>query len=136
MLGRYDFTDHVWRELRNVNIKEGLLGATLSVETAGGETLSLDYLPKARAREAYRLAQGLEEQALEERRQRALEAERAKSGTVVIPGEQQQQAPAPTTTANADDPMAKLAKLKQMFESELISEDEYSAKKAEVLASM
>ncbi len=36
-------------------------------------------------------------------------------------------------TANADDPMAKLAQLKKMFEAELISETEYAAKKQEIL---
>lgn len=41
--------------------------------------------------------------------------------------------PAP---AKADDPMAKLAQLKKMFEAELITEQEYSAKKQDILDQM
>ncbi len=37
------------------------------------------------------------------------------------------------TPSNPDDPMAKLAKLKEMFVAELISETEYAAKKQEIL---
>lgn len=44
----------------------------------------------------------------------------------------QQAAPQPA----ADDPMAKLQKLKQMFEAQLISEDEYNAKKQDILSQM
>ncbi len=36
----------------------------------------------------------------------------------------------------ADDPMAKLQKLKQMYEAQLITEEEYKAKKQEILSSM
>lgn len=39
----------------------------------------------------------------------------------------------PGQSTNADDPMAKLAQLKKMFNAELISEAEYSAKKQEIL---
>lgn len=133
MLGRYDFEDNVWRELKDVRIKEGVLGATISVETAGGSKLSVDYLPKQRAREVYRRAQALEEQALEERRQRSLEAERARSGAFVVP--QHAITPAPAAPP-AQDPVAKLTQLKSMLDAGLITEEEFASKKAEVLASM
>jgi len=46
-------------------------------------------------------------------------------------------APETPSTANvASDPMQKLAQLKKMFQAELISEQEYSAKKKEILDSM
>jgi len=141
ILGRYDFEDYVWRELKDIRLKEGILGATITVETARGDTLTLDYLPKKQAREVYRRAQALEEQALEERRQRALEVDRARSGTLVMP--EARLTPPPLTTAPqatavpaTNDPMAKLAQLKSMFEADLITEDEYAKKKAEVLASL
>jgi membrane protease subunit (stomatin/prohibitin family) len=51
---------------------------------------------------------------------------------------QQQQAPQQAAPAQpaADDPMEKLKKLKVMFDNGLINEEEYSAKKAEILAQM
>ena len=49
---------------------------------------------------------------------------------------QAQQAPAPAPTPAADDPMEKLAKLKKLFELDLISQQEYDAKKAEILSQL
>jgi membrane protease subunit (stomatin/prohibitin family) len=46
----------------------------------------------------------------------------------------QPQQPAAAPQAAQDDPMAKLAKLKQMYEADLISADEYAAKKQAILA--
>lgn len=51
-------------------------------------------------------------------------------------GQQQGQQQGQDGGGQADDPMAKLQKLKQMYESELISEEEYEAKKKEILATM
>ena len=50
--------------------------------------------------------------------------------------QQQQQQPAQQPQQAADDPMVKLHKLKQMFEAELITEEEYKTKKQEILSSM
>lgn len=41
-----------------------------------------------------------------------------------------------TQQKSEDDPMQKLEKLKKMFDNQLISEDEYKAKKAEILSKM
>jgi hypothetical protein len=43
---------------------------------------------------------------------------------------------APETQPAASDPMQKLAQLKKMFQAEFISEQEYSAKKKEILDSL
>ncbi len=48
-------------------------------------------------------------------------------------GQQQQAAPAAPA---AEDPMAKLKKLKAMFEADLISQEEYDAKKKQILDAM
>jgi membrane protease subunit (stomatin/prohibitin family) len=50
-------------------------------------------------------------------------------GNTINQANQQQSQP----TSNADDPMAKLKKLKDMFEMELITEEELNAKKKEIL---
>jgi membrane protease subunit (stomatin/prohibitin family) len=54
-------------------------------------------------------------------------------------GQQQQQQPqqqSQSAEPAADDPMAKLQKLKKMFDAELISEEEYKTKKQEILSQM
>ncbi len=57
----------------------------------------------------------------------------AMMGNVMNPGMQQ---PGTQAAAPANDPMAKLQKLKQMLDGGLISQQEYDTKKNEILASM
>jgi hypothetical protein len=44
-----EFEDYIWRDLHNAHVKEGLRGATLSMETIEGREFSIDSLPKAQA---------------------------------------------------------------------------------------
>lgn len=133
VLGRVSFDDYVWRELRDAKLKEGIMGATISVQTASGNHLAIDYLPKPQARQIYRLVQEQEEKALEERRQRSLEESRAAAGGVVV--QSAVGGPAPPTT-QTDDPVATLQKLKTMLDAELITAEEYEKKKLEIVAQM
>lgn len=137
MLGRVDFEDYLWRDLHDVRLKEDFIGATLSF-TVAGKKLGLDYLPKKQARQLYRIAQHQEELALEERRQRHMEEQRAAAGGFVIQnavGMPAGAAPAPVPAATPD-PLAKLGQLKQMLDAGLITPDEYDQKKMQILAAM
>ena len=58
---------------------------------------------------------------------------RAAAGGVVVHATAPSQATQPPVVA-AEDPMAILAQLKKLREAELITEDDFAAKKAEVLA--
>lgn len=132
LLGRYDFADYVWRDLRDARITEGMLGATITFIVSNNERLKVDYLPKKQAREVYRFAQEMEEAALELRRARWLEEQRATAGgtTISVQNNAGQQ------PGGAHDPVAKLTQLKQMLDAGLISQAEFDSKKAELLASM
>lgn len=140
LLGRSDFVDFIWRDLRDCRIKEGLMGATLTMHTAQGHHVSIDYLPKAQARSLYRFAQEMEEKSLEERRSRDLEERRAAAGGIMFQGGFPTPQPASAQTAPAqptqEDPVHKLTKLKAMLDAGLITTEEYDAKKAEILARM
>ena len=125
------FDDFLWRDLINVNLKEGFLGAKLTFE-ATGRKMSIDKLPKSEARKAYSIAQEKEQEAAEIRRHRQMQEDSAKAGHIVI-GSGSSGTPSSTTT---DDPMAKLTKLKNMFDAGLITQEEYDKKKAEILSSM
>lgn len=135
LLGRSDFDDYIWRDLFDVRLKEGVLGATLTMRTASGPLVSIDYLPKLQARKLYRFAQEMEEKATEERRVRQLEEHRAAAGGVVVQASPNVPA-ASAASVSADDPMQKLQQLKAMLDSGLITADEYASKKADILAKM
>jgi hypothetical protein len=144
-----DFSDYVWKDVIDCKLKEELLGAIFSINTTKGSD-SLDYLPKAQARRLYALAQEQEETQRELRRQMELEEKRAASGSIQVnsnptaPNSESQ-----TITATEpvyemaahiaeekkeDDITSALQKLKSLFENQLISREEYDAKKAEVLS--
>lgn len=134
LLGQTSFEDRIWRELYDARIEEGMMGATFSIQAGGGAKFTLDYLPKAQARQLYRVAQEMEEKCAEERRQRHLEEKRA-GATGVFMGAGIPTPDAPTT-AVPDETVAKLTKLKQLADAGLITAEEYAAKKAELLARM
>ena len=127
------FEDALWRDLVDVKLSEGLIGATLSFATAS-KRWTIDKLPKTEARHGYALAQEREQEAAEIRRQRQMQEDQARAGHFVVGGV----APAPgvASSATADDPMAKLTKLKSMLDAGLINQEEYDKKKAEILANM
>jgi len=130
LLGGFEFEDYLWRDIGDVHLKEGLIGATLTIMTVAGKQLVIDYLPKAQARRAYSISQEMEEKVLEERRRRDLEDKRAAAGGVVL-----QQAPGLTGSAK-EDPLQVLTKLKQLLDAGLITQTEYDSKKTEVLSRM
>ena len=133
LLGSVNFEDHIWRDLSDITLREGMINATLSMKAAKGRLLLVDNLPKAQARKLYSFAQDMEEQVREERRIREMEERRAAAGGVTIHGS------LPTTNMAApvqDDPVQKLKQLKAMLDAELITQEEYDAKKTDLLSRM
>lgn len=136
ILGRLEFEDYLWLHLRDAKLKEGVLAAELSFQSTDGVVHKVDYLPKAQARKVYRCCQEREEAAFEERRARVLEEKRAAAGHVNVHASLPPTAAAAPVAADANDPMQKLAKLKQMLDAGLIERDEYDATKRKILESM
>ena len=127
-----DLPDEPEAEEYLVSYFPGRAVEAVGLETVRGHRLVVDYLPKKQAREIYRFAQEKEELALEEGRQRHLEEKRAGAGgtTVAV-----NNAPLPTAAA-LSDPVAKLTQLKQMLDASLITQADYDATKANILAAM
>jgi hypothetical protein len=125
LLGRVAFDDLQWQDVRNVAITQGMLSTALAVEAADGRVLGMDNLDKDQAKRFYGIAQQMEQEWREKRRAREMEEARARSGGVHLAG-----------PAAAEDPVAKLAKAKQMLDQGLISEAEYDALKAKILGAM
>jgi hypothetical protein len=131
VLGRVSFNDFLWQDVFDVSMKQGMLSTEIIVKTAAGEFV-VGAIDKEQAKRLYGIAQQLEQEWREKRRVRKMEEDRAKAGGVYMGMPMGQPAPAP---AAAEDPVAKLAKAKAMFEQGLISEIEYENLKAKVLAS-
>ncbi|APP83274.1 hypothetical protein BI317_02900 [Xanthomonas hortorum pv. gardneri] len=131
------FRDIPWREVLDVHMSEQMLGATIMCRTTQGGYLSIDSLPKKQARRVYAYAQQVEESAHEKRQQLEFDKLRASAGGVVVhaPAAQGVAPSVPATAvAGADDPMQVLSKLKQLLDAGLVTQEEFDAKKAEVLA--
>jgi hypothetical protein len=124
------FDDFLWRDLINVKLNEGIMGAKLIFE-ANSQKITVDKLPKSEARKAYSMAQEKEQEASEIRRQRQMQEYSAKAGNIVVGN-----VGTGTPLTTADDPMAKLTKLKNVFDAGLITQEEYNNKKSEILSSM
>ncbi|ELQ03911.1 PH domain-containing protein [Xanthomonas translucens] len=130
------FQDHPWREVQDVHMSEQMIGATLTCRTTTGRFISCNSIPKKQARKVYSYAQHVEEQAYDRRQEIELEKMRASAGGVVVhaPVAPPAASPPPLPSPLADDPLAALAQLKKLLSAELITEEEYASKKAEILA--
>ncbi|HOY12480.1 MAG TPA: PH domain-containing protein [Saprospiraceae bacterium] len=128
-----DFTDYLWKDITDCHVKEGMLGSDFTMRTVKGGEDKIDYLPKTQARKLYAIVQEQEEKQREYRRQLDLEDKRAAAGNISLSASTPAPA-APTPPVAEDEIMALLKKLKSLFENDLISQQEYEAKKAEILA--
>ena len=133
LMGSAQFTDYIWRELKEAKLEEGVMRATLTLFAANGETLRIDNLVKEQARRLYAIAQEMEENVREELRLRAMEEKRAEAGGVYLPG-MMGAVGAGSTAAPADEPLQALSKLKQLMEAGLNTAEEFETKKKEILA--
>lgn len=150
------FIDFVWKDVVDVHTKEEIIGAVFSVKTTNGAEMAVDYLPKIQGRKLYQYAQERKELEREARRQRDLEEKRAESGSIqldnaaahAIAQQQQPVAPAPVQQSYAppvaqapaaprpDELTEKLKKLRTLFDNGLISQEEYNAKKLDLLSDL
>lgn len=129
-----EFQDFIWRDLKDCNLKENMLGATITVKTIHNLTSEIDYLPKVQARKIYSYCQEQEEIQNEIRRQREIEVIKASAGRINLDTPQVQQPPEEKLVQ--EDPVETLSKLKKLMDNFLITRDEYEAKKQEVLSRM
>ena len=130
------FQDHPWREVKDFHMSEQMIGATLTCSTTTGKLIAVNSIPKKQARKVYSFAQGVEEQAYDKRQQIELERLRASAGGVVVhaPAPVSAHPPALPVSPPADDAVAALAQLKKLLAADLITDEEFAAKKAEILA--
>ncbi len=132
-----EFEDYLWKDVSNCFLKENIWGSEFTMQTIDGAYHKVDFLPRAQARKLYTSANELEEIQRELRRQRDLEEKRAGADRLVVSGPMQaQQSAMQDQPKQQDDPVAVLQKLKTMLDNNLITQEEYDSKKAEVLGRM
>ena len=137
LLGRFEFVDCMWIDLFDAHVKENMLGSTFEISSNEGK-YTIENLSKKDARRIYQIAQDREQAVRWQRRNLAMEEKAAGAMQVNInqPTSPMPVAPALPIQPAADDPMVKLAKLKQMLDAGLIEQTEFDATKARVLESM
>ncbi|MEX6688047.1 PH domain-containing protein [Danxiaibacter flavus] len=132
-----EYEDIIWKDVLDSHLKENIWGAEFKVQTVKGTEHMIDFLPKAQARKLLAVVQEQEEVQKEVRRQLDLEDKRASANRLVVSASSTNQ-----STETSDDkqkhadPVETLQKLKTLLDNGLILQEEYDAKKAEVLARM
>ena len=144
-----NFTDISWKSIKEVSFKEELFGSKFICVPQHGENIITEYIPKVQARKLYQAAyeqlEGFKEQ------QRAIEAEEKRPlqpvATIDIPVEEittvefepvaisAPYTPPVPVEEPEDETTLKLRKLKTLYDKQLITQDEYEAKKADILDS-
>ncbi|WP_158797232.1 PH domain-containing protein [Pedobacter sp. L105] len=146
-----NFKDISWKSIKEISFKEELFGSKFICVPQHGENIITEYIPKVQARKLYQAAYEQLEGYKEQLRQDELEDKRAQqqpvaTATIEIPVEEIKAeeipaapvyippAPAPLEEQE-DETTLKLRKLKTLYDKQLITQDEYEAKKADILDS-
>jgi hypothetical protein len=153
-----NFKDISWKSIKEVSFKEELFGSKFICVPQHGENIITDYVPKVQARKLYQAANEQLESFREQQKQHELDEKRSALATVVeevvdepisIPQSEvvtenasssytaavAEPAPAPVVAVEEpeDETTLKLRKLKSLFDKHLITQEEYDAKKADIL---
>lgn len=144
LFGGFDLTDIRWQDLKEVHLRVGVLGASLTLTAYTGSdlasasgptrTLVFEGLRKDQAQALYRICQAHDQAWREKRRVRDLEELRARSGGIQIGAG----APAAAggAAAGESDAASRLRSAKSMLESGLITDSEYEALKAKIISNV
>lgn len=141
-----NFEIYSWKDIKEVSFKEEFFGARFTAVPLSGENFTVDYIPKVQARKLYQFsnqqidklkAELKQEQYLKEQQQRREQMEKetaaqAEVAQVTVP-EPAPVVPEPVETIE-DEITMRLKKLKVLFEKQLISQEEYEAKKSDILS--
>ncbi|PTT00866.1 hypothetical protein DBR11_08885 [Pedobacter sp. HMWF019] len=144
------FTDISWKSIKEVSFKEELFGSKFICVPQQGENIITEYIPKTQARKLYQAAYEQLENFKEEQRKSDIEDKRAAVSPVTVNAQPQGIAdfshieeavvvPDPVPVVHVEEPedetTLKLRKLKTLYDKQLITQEEYEAKKASILDS-
>lgn len=141
LIGGFNVTDIRWQDLEDVDLRVGIFAADLTVRAgketdfasgsaSGSRTFVFTALRKEQAQAVYRICQAQDQAWREKRRVRELEELRARSGGIHLPTQA-----AVDTGASSSDAVRRLQEAKKLLDAKLITDAEYEAIKAKIVAS-
>lgn len=144
-----NFKDISWKSIKEVSFKEEFFGSKFICVPQHGENIVTEFIPKVQARKLHQAATEQLEAFKELVRQQKLEENRATAASVSLSTPPQSFADiAPVEVEKPiieivevieepeDETTLKLRKLKTLYDKHLITQDEYEAKKANILDSL
>lgn len=129
------FEDHLWRQVEDVHVKEGLIFSTITCKTTKGDVSKIEMLPKGQARRVYAFAQQMEEKAYQGRHETDIEKLRAGAANIVV-GTPLRNEVQNNSRTSSDDIMGSLKRLNELLSANLITQEDFDNKKAELLTRM
>ena len=137
-LASLSMKDYYFRDMKDVSYNARFSGGVITFSTDKGNNIGkreIDKLPLDESKVFYSKLQGIEKEWWQKRRDLELEEKRIASGAhqIVV---NTAPAPTPTPVTKDNDFEVKLQKLKSMFDKGLISQEEYSKKKEQLLDSL
>lgn len=144
-----NFKDISWKSIKEVSFKEEFFGAKFICVPQQGENIVTEYIPKVQARKLYQVANEQIERLITQQAEQ-LEAQQKPRATVFESPLEIEEAeivdtleiepplPSPITQLAEepeDETTLKLRKLKSLYDKQLITQQEYEAKKAAILDS-
>jgi hypothetical protein len=139
-----NFQIFLWKDIKEVSFKEEFFGARFTAVPLSGENFTVDYIPKVQARKLYqycnqqleRLKDLEKEQALKAQQQTSFESKPVVE-EIIQSMPTGPSVPVPEVASALEDELTqKLQKLKGLFERGLITQEEYEAKKADILSQL
>ena len=149
-----NFEIYSWKDIKDVSFKEEFFGAKFTAVPSSGENFTVEYIPKVQARKLFQFCNQQLERNRELERAQALEKEKAlrpqnEMGTRPSIEENPQKSfeqpniplapsvPVPEIAKSLEDEITqKLQKLRTLYEKQLITQEEYEAKKADILSQL
>ena len=144
-----NFITFSWEDIKEVSFKEEFFGSKFIAVPQRGENIAIDYIPKVQARKLYQFSNEQLEKQKELDRNRNFEDRKPTSEPVEDPEyasyteiEKEEipyisQNTSPETVSETDDELTlKLKRLKSLFEKQLITQEEYESKKADILSKL
>jgi hypothetical protein len=134
-----NFITYTWAEVKEVSFKEEFFGSKFITIPQRGENVAIDYIPKIQARKLYQFCN----EQLEKHRtipsgpETALQNENLADDYASYIEVKDEVAPVVSAIPDIEDELTqKLKKLKILFEKQLISQEEYERKKADILSQL
>jgi hypothetical protein len=143
-----NFKDISWKSIKEVSFKEEFFGSKFICVPQHGENIVTEFIPKVQARKLHQAANQQLEAYKELLHQQKLEENRAMASPISVSAQPvadiptfEAQIPEPIQIAEVleepeDETTLKLRKLKTLYDKHLITQEEYEAKKANILDSL